>query len=75
MIPIALSLIDNISSIRIHIPKDLRSAESRTTVQKSLAAIATRFPDGLPLLDPIEDMRISDDDFVKLIKVRCVRRW
>jgi len=37
--------------------------------------VLKRLPEGLPLLDPIEDMRISDDALIKAVKVRrCVAR-
>ena len=35
-----------------------------------LQEVLRRFPDGLPLLDPIEDMGIKDHDLKKLVEVR-----
>ena len=32
--------------------------------------VLRRFPDGIPLLDPIEDMGIKDHDLKKLVEVR-----
>ena len=32
--------------------------------------VKVRFPDGLPLLDPIEDMGIKDDGLKSVIRVR-----
>lgn len=34
---------------------------------KSIREVLKRFPDGLPLLDPIEDMQIEDENFSKLV--------
>jgi ATP-dependent RNA helicase DOB1 len=38
-------------------------------VKKALDEVAKRFPDGLALLDPIENMGIKDDSFKKLLRV------
>lgn len=35
-----------------------------------LKEVKVRFPDGLPLLDPIEDMGIKDDGLKSVIRVR-----
>eukprot|EP01116_Phalansterium_solitarium_P015269 TRINITY_DN3360_c0_g2_i1.p1 TRINITY_DN3360_c0_g2~~TRINITY_DN3360_c0_g2_i1.p1 ORF type:complete len:1056 (+),score=481.56 TRINITY_DN3360_c0_g2_i1:1954-5121(+) len=68
VIPALLSLLDGMSTIRIYIPKDLRSPEQRQSVLKSLREIHKRFPDGLPMLDPIKDMKITDAAFKKIVK-------
>eukprot|EP01135_Chromosphaera_perkinsii_P004186 Nk52_evm5s271 gene=Nk52_evmTU5s271 len=68
VIPFLISLIDELSSLRIYIPKDLRAAENRYTVEKSLQEVEKRFPDGIPRLDPIEDMKISSDALTKCIR-------
>lgn len=70
VVPVLLPLIDAISSVRVYIPKDLRLADSRNAVGKTLKQVNKQFPDGVPLLDPIEDMHIEDEEFKKLIKVR-----
>ena len=68
-----LSLVTNISSVRLYIPKDLRPSDNRLTVLKSLLEVQKRFADGLPQLDPVEDMGIKDKNFASVIKVRdCV---
>lgn len=38
--------------------QDLRSPESLASVHLTLTETEKRFPDGLPLLDPIEDMNV-----------------
>eukprot|EP00698_Gefionella_okellyi_P004389 TRINITY_DN14051_c0_g1_i1.p1 TRINITY_DN14051_c0_g1~~TRINITY_DN14051_c0_g1_i1.p1 ORF type:complete len:1036 (-),score=267.67 TRINITY_DN14051_c0_g1_i1:35-2956(-) len=68
VIPVLLPLLESIGSVRVYMPKDLRSAESRQSVLKSVTAVKQRFPDGIPVLDPIEDMHITDDEFGKLVR-------
>jgi ATP-dependent RNA helicase DOB1 len=65
VIPVLLPLLNGVSSIRIYIPKDLRSPESRRTVANSLREVHRRYPDGLPLLDPVSDLRIKDATFAR----------
>ena len=69
VVPVLLSLVTNISSVRLYIPKDLRPPDNRMTVLKSVLEVQKRFPDGLPQLDPIEDMGIKDKTFASVIKV------
>lgn len=69
IIPCDLSAIDGLSSVRLHTPKELKSLDSRVQLWKTLQEVKRRFPDGVPLLDPIEDMKITDDEFKKLVKV------
>ncbi|CAH3186779.1 unnamed protein product, partial [Porites evermanni] len=120
VVPILLHLVKAISSVRLYIPKDLRSLDSRQSVGKSIKVstyiydqteifrnqvvtvflryhtfapcyssplgnpgyfcvcnpecrklfleVKRRFPDGLPLLDPIEDMGIKDDGLKTVIR-------
>jgi len=39
-----------------------------------LDEIKRRFPDGIAVLDPIENMGISDESFKKLLRVRSLSR-
>ncbi|RUS69233.1 hypothetical protein EGW08_023004 [Elysia chlorotica] len=68
VVPILTRLIDSISAIRLYIPNDLRSFDSRCLVLKSLQEVQKRFTDGLPLLDPIEDMGIKEKSLTDTIK-------
>lgn len=68
VVPILLQLVKAISSVRLYIPKDLRSLDSRQSVGKSVKEVQRRFPDGLPMLDPIEDMGIKDDGLKSVIR-------
>jgi ATP-dependent RNA helicase DOB1 len=66
--PVELTALDGISSVRIFLPKDLRNSDARQLALKSVNEIKRRFPDGMPILDPVKDMNIKDDTFKNLIK-------
>ncbi|GMF72492.1 unnamed protein product [Aspergillus oryzae] len=68
VVPVVLSCLQSISHIRIFLPKDLHSADSRNGVKKALDEVQKRFPDGIAVLDPIENMNIKDDNFKKLLR-------
>lgn len=70
IVPILLSCVESIGHIRIFLPPDLKQADSRNTVRKSLEEVKRRFPDGIAVLDPIENMGITDSSFKKLLRVR-----
>lgn len=69
VVPVLLSTVEGISLIRIFLPKDLRPLQARETVWKSVLEVHRRFPDGITLLDPIQNMGIKDEKFKQLIKV------
>ena len=69
VVPILLSCVESIGHIRIFLPNDLKSADQRNTVRKSLEEVKRRFPDGIAVLDPIENMGITDSSFKKLLRV------
>ncbi|KAF4043171.1 DSHCT domain-containing protein [Phytophthora infestans] len=66
--PVPLEMLDLISSLRVYIPKDLRTLESRQAVGKSVKEVLRRFPQGVPLLDPREDLDIQDEQFLRVIE-------
>lgn len=49
---------DDLSSVRIYIPKDLRPLEARERAARAVAEVLRRFPDGVPTLDPEDDMQV-----------------
>lgn len=52
--------VDSLSSIRLFIPKDLLPQEARENTLKKVSEVLSRFSkDGIPLLDPEEDMKVS----------------
>ncbi|XP_028830496.1 exosome RNA helicase MTR4 isoform X1 [Denticeps clupeoides] len=67
VVPVLLHLITSISSVRLYIPKDLRPYDNRQSMLKSIQEVQKRFPDGVPLLDPIDDMGIKDPGLKKVI--------
>lgn len=62
VIPILLPLIQQISTIRLFIPQDLRPLDNRMAVLKAIREALKRFP-VTPLLDPVTDMKIGDSEF------------
>ncbi|KAI8145097.1 rRNA-processing arch domain-containing protein [Fennellomyces sp. T-0311] len=66
-VPVALSALDGISHIRLVLPKEVKSTDSRKSVLKSIREVKKRFPDNIPLLDPVENMNIKDSAFKKLV--------
>ncbi|SOV04196.1 probable MTR4 - involved in nucleocytoplasmic transport of mRNA [Ustilago sp. UG-2017a] len=68
VVPVLLSTIQSLSGIRIFLAKDLRPTEPRETVRKNLVEVKRRFPKGVPLLDPIKDMKIKDESFAHLVE-------
>ena len=69
IVPITLLDVESLSQLRVTIPKDLRSSQSRETAWKTISEVQRRMPDGIPLLDPIESMNITDSGFVELVEV------
>ncbi|VDB95625.1 unnamed protein product [Peniophora sp. CBMAI 1063] len=68
VVPVLLSTLDGISHLRLHMPKDLRGAPAREGLWKSVLEVHRRCPQGIPLLDPVENMGITDDKFKTLVK-------
>ena len=69
IVPCMLTCIDAIAYVRVHLPQDLRTSDERNGIKKALDEVKRRFPDGVPLLDPIENMGITDASFKKLLRV------
>ena len=71
--PVLLSTVDGISILCVYPPKDLRLLEARETVWRSILEVPKRFPDGIPLLDPIANMNITDEKFKVLVEMRTTQ--
>lgn len=67
-VPCLLTCVHSISQIRLFMPKDADSATERTHLRKSLNEVKRRFPDGVPGLDPLENMGITDESFKQLLR-------
>jgi ATP-dependent RNA helicase DOB1 len=70
VVPALLSTVESISHLRVFVPKDLRQRQDRETTWKAVLEVQKRFPEGIMLLDPIQNMGIKDDKFKALVKVR-----
>eukprot|EP01127_Copromyxa_protea_P006579 TRINITY_DN1654_c0_g1_i1.p1 TRINITY_DN1654_c0_g1~~TRINITY_DN1654_c0_g1_i1.p1 ORF type:complete len:998 (+),score=244.39 TRINITY_DN1654_c0_g1_i1:24-3017(+) len=68
IISVLLDLVDGISTLRIYLPTNLDAKEKKQSVHLSLKEVEKRFPDGIPTLDPIEDMKIEDPTLVGLVR-------
>ncbi|KNB41803.1 hypothetical protein JH06_4702 [Blastocystis sp. subtype 4] len=64
---IFMNCIEALSSIRIFMPKDLRPATNRATVEKTVAEVVKRYNGNVPCLDPKKDIKIEDETFDKLL--------
>lgn len=60
ILPVQLSLITNLSAVVINLPESLQSAEARWSAALLLKEVKRRFTQGIPPLDPSEDMGIVD---------------
>ena len=76
VVPILLSCVESIGHVRIFLPADLKSADQRNTARKSIDEVKRRFPDGIAVLDPIENMGITDTSFKNTLRVRftCIEQ-
>ena len=68
VVSIEPNLIQQISSVRIFIPQDIRPKENRKSVYKSIEQVKKRFGEDVPLLDPVTDMNIKEKSFKEIIE-------
>ena len=73
VVPVLLSCIESIGHLRVFLPNELKSTEQKNSVRKALDEVKKRFPDGIAILDPIENMKITDDSFKRLLRVSSHR--
>jgi ATP-dependent RNA helicase DOB1 len=72
VVPVLLSTIHALSGVRLYMPPDVRGREARDQVRRNLLEVRRRFPGApggkaIPVLDPIKDMKITDESFAHLI--------
>ncbi len=65
---ISLEHIERVSAVRIFTPKAVHSPEARKKVAMAVKEVKKRFPDGVPLLDPIKDLKIRDENFTTMMQ-------
>ena len=68
VVPVVHKLISQISSLRVYYPNDLRPADNRRSVLKTINEVKKRFPKGPPLLNPITEMHIKDSEFKNIVE-------
>jgi len=68
VIPVLLPLLAQLSTLRLVIPKDLRQKSAKTAIGTRLSEVFRRFPAGVPMLDPVDDLKIKDEEFLKLMR-------
>ncbi|CAM9227349.1 unnamed protein product [Ascophyllum nodosum] len=67
VVPFYLTAVSEISTIRVLLPKDLRSSEKRKAVAQSIKEAFRRFDGKVPVLHPVSDMAIRDAPLEKLM--------
>ncbi|XP_051132574.1 DExH-box ATP-dependent RNA helicase DExH9 isoform X2 [Andrographis paniculata] len=66
VVSISISQIASLSSIRLIIPKDLLPLEARENTLKKVSEVITRFEkEGVPLLDPEDDLKVQSSSYRK----------
>lgn len=65
---ITLDSIYEIGNLKLVLPRDVVSIKQRWALKKNVDEVIRRFPDGIPQPDPVENMKIVDDSFLKLIR-------
>ncbi|KAM7192853.1 ATP-dependent RNA helicase mtr4 [Naviculisporaceae sp. PSN 640] len=68
VIPCMLTCMKALSQIRVFLPKSVSSRSEREQVGQSVEEVNRRFPDGIPIMDPLENMGIDDESFKKLMR-------
>lgn len=63
-----LTCIKALSSIKVFLPDDVSTPKAKDQVGKMFEEVIRRFPDGVPILDPLENMGIQDESFKKLLR-------
>ncbi|KAB5586084.1 rRNA-processing arch domain-containing protein [Coniochaeta sp. 2T2.1] len=68
IVPCLLTCLKSISTVRVFLPKAMNDQGEKDQAGRALEEVQRRFPDGIPALDPIENMGITDDSFKKLLR-------
>lgn len=69
VVSIPISQIDALSSVRLVIPKDLLPLEARENTLKKVSEVLSRFAkDGMPPLDPEDDMKVQSSSYRKAVR-------
>jgi ATP-dependent RNA helicase DOB1 len=68
VVPVILSAIDSIAHVRLFFKHDVSPADNKKHIRGAIDEVKRRFPDGIAVLDPIENMKIEDESFKKLLR-------
>ncbi|XP_010275960.1 PREDICTED: DExH-box ATP-dependent RNA helicase DExH9 isoform X2 [Nelumbo nucifera] len=69
VVSIPITQIDSLSSIRLIIAKDLLPLQARENTIKKILEVLSRFSkEGMPLLDPEEDMKVQSNSYKKAMR-------
>ncbi|XP_047341316.1 DExH-box ATP-dependent RNA helicase DExH9 [Impatiens glandulifera] len=68
VVSVPLSQIYSISSIRVHIPKDLLHSEARENTLKKVLEVHSRFAKEIPVLDPKEEIKVEGASYNKAVR-------
>ncbi|KAK9287297.1 hypothetical protein L1049_015710 [Liquidambar formosana] len=69
VVSVPITQIDSLSSVRLIISKDLLPLETRENTLKKVSEVLSRFAkEGMPLLDPEEDMKIQSSSYKKAVR-------
>ncbi|KAG8468908.1 hypothetical protein KFE25_007426 [Diacronema lutheri] len=65
VVRVRLDELDSVSSVRVLLPRDVRSADERHRVLKSALEVLRRFDGHAPLLDAKDDLGVTDPTYYK----------
>lgn len=68
VVPMLLECIQDISSVVLVLPNDLIKMENKIIVRDSLREVHKQFGKGIPIMDPIKEMKIQDADLIDHMK-------
>lgn len=67
-VPITLDSLRSISSVRLKVPEDMRASVSKRNLVRTIRDLPKKLPDGIPLMDPVQSMKIEDPEFRTLLR-------
>jgi ATP-dependent RNA helicase DOB1 len=68
VVPFDTTCIYGLSKLRVQVPQDLKDREARDGMRAILLKVKKQFPQKPPLMDPVEDMKITDANFKKAMR-------
>ena len=68
IVSVPLTRVADVSSVRIHLPPDLRPKDARARALDIVGEVCRRYPNGVPCLDTEEDMKLNDADVRKILR-------